>query len=259
MEGGPTRREFLFGRANKTASEDSVKAVEQAPEFVTLTKRDFLSYIGTGALAASLAAALPGEVQAKEQESAAKADAELVARNALREDADASYAETALQTELVLAANTLGQFVFKKLGIPLGNAAITEDSLHQEHEARNPYASLLKDDVLKPILEEAAYRLIPSILLTGGLDVSQKSPGTRWDVGIPMTAVFALVHNAHHDEEGKFAFAKNVPIDQFVSGLFYWYLMRERGFSHAAAAHVLNNSSATAIGELLVRTLPDKE
>jgi predicted RNA binding protein YcfA (HicA-like mRNA interferase family) len=44
-----------------------------------------------------------------------------------------------------------------------------------------------------------------------------------------------------------------------MGGLFYWYLMRERGFSHAALAHSTHNATVLAIGKLLYKIFPPKK
>lgn len=49
----------------------------------------------------------------------------------------------------------------------------------------------------------------------------------------------------------KLELTKTVPLSQFMGGLFCWYLMREKGFSHAVLAHSINNATEYSIGKYL--------
>jgi hypothetical protein len=53
--------------------------------------------------------------------------------------------------------------------------------------------------------------------------------GMRWDVGIPLSIVFAYSHNIQKiptENGSKINFATDsVPLSQFIGSLFLWYLM----------------------------------
>ena len=101
--------------------------------------------------------------------------------------------------------------------------------------------------VRAPIIEEALFRIIPSYLSGGA--------GKRWDVGIPTSALFALLHNLTAREtpglgiplgaERKLALTW-VPLPQFMMGCYFWYLMRE----HGALAALLTHSGANHLSGL---------
>jgi len=109
------------------------------------------------------------------------------------------------------------------------------------------------------LIEEAVFRLIPSEYLAGR--VGKGSREKRWDIGIPMSAIFALGHNIQRKNSSDIlprftSFKEFVPFSHFMSGVFYWYLIREKGYNHAFLAHAAHNAEVYALGELLSRIFP---
>lgn len=100
-----------------------------------------------------------------------------------------------------------------------------------------PLFFYLAGSVVAPLFEEAVFRLLPSALLP-------KRLGTMWEVGIPSAATFAVVHNLSFSESTKEPIMNfdAVPAYQFIAGLLFWKLARERGYMHAVVAHSTYNS-----------------
>lgn len=94
---------------------------------------------------------------------------------------------------------------------------------------------LLRSVTVAPVLEEAVFRLAPSVLASTLL----RQKGNAWPVGLGASIMFARAHGTRNDEGDRVW-----PIQQFAGGMFYWGLTRRRGFSHAVYAHALNNSLA---------------
>ncbi len=100
--------------------------------------------------------------------------------------------------------------------------------------------------VAAPIAEEWAFRLLPTMLW-----LSQQEIGDRWDVGIATSLAFAYTHNFPTRPlkigpmvipcpTRKFRW-DSIPIHQFTLGLYTWFAMRRRGYSHAVLAHATHN------------------
>ena len=163
-----------------------------------------------------------------------------------------SYAETVVEEGLMIVAEAIAGSILAELGIETGNKSIDMDEL-LERLRDKPLETFLVGAIIDPIGEEALLRLLPSTVLD-----NMGGKGIDWNVGIPTSAIFALGHNLRYDEFERLRFAKSVPLSQFMAGLFFWYLMRERGFSHSLLAHSLGNSVALAIAKFLIKTYPPK-
>jgi membrane protease YdiL (CAAX protease family) len=159
---------------------------------------------------------------------------------------DPSYSETTIEQGLMILAKLLVSKVFEQLKIAHGNKSLKSEELIQFLQEK-PLEGLIELGFIGPAMEETIFRLLPSVLIG--------KQGQRCDVGIPTSALFALIHNIEGDQLNTLKLAKSIPIAQFLGGLFYWYLMREKGFSHAVLGHTINNS-AYFIGQLLLRAYP---
>ena len=151
-----------------------------------------------------------------------------------------------------MGARYIADAIFEKLKIEHGNQSLSDEEII-EYLRDKPISGLLEVGVLGPIIEEALLRALPS----GFIDKNDKR--TRWEIGIPTSLLFALFHNLKRENSGELQFVKSVPIGQFMEGLFYWYLMREKGFSHATMAHSINNAIPMSIGILLFKKYPEEE
>ena len=161
------------------------------------------------------------------------------------EEDGSSLAKTAIEASLFTTAQIISTPLIKALKLPVGRAssAETEKMLREK-----PFTSLLLIAGVAPPIEEALFRLLPSYLIAG------KNNGQRWDVGVPASAIFALVHSLKF-EDGQLL-EKKIPLYQFTGGLFFWYLMRERGYTHTTLGHSTVNAIAISIGRLLYETFP---
>jgi len=167
-----------------------------------------------------------------------------------QENKEGSYMETVVEQSLMMGAKHIASAIFEKLKIEHGNPLLSDEKII-EYLRDKPISGLLEAGVLGPIIEEALFRALPS----GFIDKNDKR--SRWEIGIPTSLLFALVHNLKKEESGELQFAKSVPISQFMGGLFYWYLMREKGYSHATMAHSMNNAIPLSIGILLFKAYPE--
>lgn len=171
-----------------------------------------------------------------------------------------SYGGTIIESSLVNASDAIAMEVFKRLGVntefPSKLDLPTEPNKEQLDKYLDSIPSVIaKGVVLAPLLEELIYRVAPSAYAW------EDEGKMRWDIGIPSAAIFALVHNLKTDKEIETSddnrdqgskdipvqFEKAVPVSQFMGGLFYWYLMRKRGYSHAVLAHSIHNSAVGAL------------
>ena len=135
--------------------------------------------------------------------------------------------------------------VIRKYNIPIGSTGMGKEDY--EYLMSKPINEILLDAaVASPILEETLFRAIPSFVASG-----LGAKGNVWEVGIPTSAVFALVHNIGINEDYKKELnMEKMPLYQFAGGLFYWYLMRERGFTHSVVAHSANNAVAMTVAKV---------
>lgn len=138
--------------------------------------------------------------------------------------------------------------VLDKLGIPYGSPSADPAQLpfwDEDHPVRSKILKTVLGSSVIPAGEEFGFRLGPSA------NFADFSSSTRWDVGIPSSIVFALMHNLIKDNETKgFKFTKeSIPITQFFGGLFYWKIFRERGYWHSVVAHGVSNLSLVVCEE----------
>lgn len=119
----------------------------------------------------------------------------------------------------------------------------------------NPIYALYTVGIEGPAIEESIFRLLPSVIFTG------QKRDSSWPVGILSSLVFASAHNLNYREFPKKLGIRtnNIPFPQFLSGLFLWKIMQERGYVHAATTHSTLNLAAVLILVGLAHTLPEKE
>jgi len=163
-----------------------------------------------------------------------------------------SYKETMVESGFFLVGNILTTAIFTKLGIPYGRSLSPEEIERIAENKGRTINQVIEGVVLAPVLEEAILRALPSSLIGNNKEL-------RWDIGIPTSALFALAHNFNVDEFDEIKFEKSIPITQFMSGLFYWYLMRKGGYSHAVLSHSLHNSIGIKIAGFLLSALPENK
>lgn len=168
------------------------------------------------------------------------------------EDKENSFAETAIEQSLMMGAKYIANAIFEKLKIEHGNKSLRDEEII-EYLKDKPISGLLMVGALGPVIEEALFRALP----TGFIDKNDKR--SRWEIGIPTSLLFALTHNLKKEESGELQFTKSIPISQFMGGLFYWYLMREKGYIHATMAHSMNNAIPMSIGILLFKAYPEEK
>ncbi len=136
---------------------------------------------------------------------------------------------TLMQTILTPTAgmmHALCEHALKNSGIIYGAPSGKEHKFdHIENHA------FIKATLIAPLKEEAIFRLVPSTLL----DIFLVRRGSFFDIasGIFTTGVFAKMHKV------------KLPIQHSINGLFFWHLMRTRGFPHAVLAHALHNFYAS--------------
>lgn len=165
-----------------------------------------------------------------------------------------SFDETLMEQSLVIVAKKIVSTIFTKLDIEHGNKAINTEELMKKINDK-PIETYLKSAVFFPIVEELIFRKLPSSFASRGLE---KENDKAWGVGITTSAIFSAMHNiTDRDPPGNLKFVTNsIPIEQFMGGLFYWYLIRERGLPHSILAHSMNNTVAFA--QLLLKSYPNK-
>lgn len=212
-------------------------------EQAVLSRRDFLNFIG--AIGVAVTTGQIGIKTAQAHENKKTSGMEQYTK-------EHSYTETAIEQSLIMGANYVAEAIFEKLKIEHGNKTLNVEDII-EYFRDKPIDGLLKVGILGPVIEETLFRALPS-----GLFINKKDAQHRWDIGIPVSLLFALSHNLKQEEWGELQFVKSVPFSAFIGGLFYWYLMREKGYSHAVMAHSINNTIPMSIGILLFKAYPEE-
>ena len=176
------------------------------------------------------------------------------------EDMRAVLTKNALTGVLFASAKLLTQEVFNHLKI---------DSAHfMQHESQKQYLELLRSAPLDtifttclaaPIIEEVVFRLLPSQYAD-----RNENMGLAWNIGIPISAVFALMHNITQDRSKPFlkSFSfdtESFSVPAFAAGLVFWYLQRTYGIQASMIAHIASNSTQTSvqIAKLLMTATSD--
>jgi membrane protease YdiL (CAAX protease family) len=154
------------------------------------------------------------------------------------------YSETLSQTAFFTAIEFFSLKILKNSGLEkVGNSS---DKEIERMLNDSPVEIFIKGCVVAPIFEEMLFRGIPSEILKEAEGGDNKE--IRWDVGIPLSIVFAGIHNFNKDGFD----LKYLPLNQFLGGCFMWYLVRKRGLSHSILAHSSHN--VIAFTEILLRS-----
>lgn len=243
-----SRREFFkkFVPKSSEKNEDisAPEVTNTQTEQTTLSRRDFLKFISAIGVVATTEQIGIKTAQAQENQKTTGAE---------QGDKEHSYTKTIIEQSLIMGASVIADTILEKLKIEHGNKILSEEDII-EYFRDKPIKGLLEVGILGPVVEEALFRALPS----RGL-INKKDARHRWDIGIPTSLLFALGHNLKIEESGELRFIKSVPVSAFMGGLFYWYLMREKGYSHAAIAHSMNNTIPMSIGILLFKAYPEEK
>lgn len=160
------------------------------------------------------------------------------------------YAQTSLESALMITANKLLLEALNESGIRAGGRSINREQVQQL--LRLDLGRILYTCVVAPLNETLVYDYLPS----WQIDEADKTRPIHergklhMDKGLVSAAIFALIHNFSQKDGSLSSFkfeTDSIPITQFTSGLLYWYLTRTRGASHAALAHMQNNAVAVAL------------
>ncbi|MDQ5969043.1 MAG: hypothetical protein QG579_200 [Patescibacteria group bacterium] len=146
----------------------------------------------------------------------------------------AKYLETSIESAFVIAGKAIASNIAESLGIPVSNNEKFITALKEK-----PFSMLFNANVVGPFSEETMFRLVPSLFVG--------SEGNKWGAGIPAAILFGLLHNVDKDSFGEIKFNSTIPLSEFMGGIFYWYLIRHRGFDHAVLAHSINNTTASLV------------
>lgn len=263
-----SRREFFekfISRPQRLEWESDKRERDTTP---ILSRRSFIKFIGVmGAVVAleKIGVRTAGAQENKETAEDSKTKNQQLAQQKINikesvdpadtqklEPKDNSFKKTAIEQILMMIAESVVNAVFKELGMRVGNQSLSAEKL-VEYLRDKPIIGLIKLGVLGPAIEEALFRALPD----GFIDKNDRR--RRWDIGIPTSILFALSHNLKREDSGELRFVESVPISQFMGGLFYWYLMRERGYSHAIFAHSMHNAIPLSIGILLFKVYPGEK
>lgn len=165
----------------------------------------------------------------------------------------ATHFDTAKESIVLNTAWTGVRIVTDKLRIPFGNAYFEEQKKKAFFD-KSVKSLLFESAIAAPVLEEGFFRYVPSRILDA-LGIGE----TAWGVGVTTSTIFALVHNfTPSPESKKFGFSKRIPAGQFLFGMYFWKMMRERGFSHAVLSHIVMNIEQLGGGKLYYKIFPHK-
>jgi hypothetical protein len=180
-----------------------------------------------------------------------KEEIPLTSEKEIEEKGD-SYIRTVIETQLMLIGENLANKVLRKLGLE-PTRPLSEKEWQRILE-NTSIEDIIEAVLLAPGVEETLFRLIPSKFIDM---LTKDKKSHRWEIGIPVSILFALCHKLGEIEE-ELKSKKTIPLSQFMGGVFLWYLMRERGFSHAVLAHSIHNATVLAIAKLLYKIFPKK-
>jgi len=162
-----------------------------------------------------------------------------------------SLAETGLEQLFMTAATNFGEYILDKIGLPIGgsaqNAAMIKETIRKPG---GPFMAIVPG----PIIEELLNRALPGFIASEILGLKK---GSLWEIGIPTSLFFALGHNLEKDFFGKVHLnLERIPLMHFISGMYFWFLMRNRGIEHAMLAHIENNAIGVAYMKLFQDNSP---
>lgn len=189
-----------------------------------------------------------------------------------RDTVFAQAIEIAKGTALLLAAEVAVVSAFSAIGLQAGNA---EGQSIEDDLLGSPLQSFAMFALLIPAMEEIGCRWLPSKMSDWGAkiisscshamlpeEVANKvdsmvgdKNSKRWFLGAAMAVPFALLHNITEDPnavgislgEGLTLSTTDIPLPQFMFGLFAWNLMRKFGLGASLFSHVLSNSVALGV------------
>ena len=169
------------------------------------------------------------------------------------------YGVTAAQATVLMLAEHVAlpllDAVTRNYGIRLINYQNDQEAF--ELIDKHPVLGTALATVIAPALEELIFRqALPAGLGTILKSLRPNDEGDiNWKVGIPVTALFALVHDFGTEGEGdeeRPSFQKDlIPLGQFVTGLALWVLKRKKGIDHAIVAHATFNATYFLLEKIL--------
>lgn len=166
------------------------------------------------------------------------------------EDPIPSLIETGKETVLLLIAESATFPIFNKLGIPIGNAGA--DKTFLKKVASMPSDKLVTSIARVVIIEEAAFRLLPNLFLPNN------SKDDAWGIGLLSSLLFAGSHNLERNEKKQWSISiKALPFYQFVNGLYFWKVIRERGFPYSVFAHLFLDSIPISLLKTIHKLAPE--
>lgn len=131
-----------------------------------------------------------------------------------------------------------------KMGVKEGNQAVL-NSVLGEAFCEKPLETTIDVTITGPLFEEATTRYLPSVIVGEFAKI-------KWGTGIVSSLVFAVMNNyVGKKTEGEithFPFKNDIlPLTPFVSGLWFWKMLRERGPLHALVSHMTINTIGSAV------------
>lgn len=143
------------------------------------------------------------------------------------ETSDTKLSQTSTEALFITIGNNILSEVVKRIAKNNTHGNAKHRALVKELQ-KYPVRSLVDTAILSPVIEELLFRgALPLVI------------GKSWTAGVLSNLGFAYLHN--YNTEQKFE-AKRIPTYQFLSGIYYWYLMKHRGLDHAILGHVTGNS-----------------
>lgn len=152
-----------------------------------------------------------------------------------------SYRETAVQQVLMTTSQFVLSAALYSRSVEVGNQGML-NTMVIDFIKNNPLLFFAGTVVAAPLIEEFSRYSTSEIFARGG--------GRRWDMGMATSAVFALGHSFDITDLSNVRFKPSIPLPQISGGMFAWYLLRDKGFSHAAFGHALNNAFGFSIVQL---------
>lgn len=258
-----------ISRESSSIPSEITTSEQPHPKFV-LSRRQFIAML-TSTAALGAASYLSGNIPVNAASAEKTLDSKLSQNKEEKQKRDeAPLLKTLEEQGLLVIGKAVTLAICRKIGIPIKIPKTNSDEITRQLLMEKPLKSFLNIAILGPAVEEGLFRLIPSLFFNRpGWDLSYKHGESTpvvninfWEVGIPTSALFALAHNVESDGKDNIKLnMKTIPLTQFAQGVFFWYVMRNRGIGQAILTHMANNGillGSWHVANFLSKVFPGK-
>jgi hypothetical protein len=168
------------------------------------------------------------------------------------------YVQTSVETALLAVGELMFVKAAHEAGIRIGGRGVSREEINQL--ASLDLNRVLLSCLVYPMNETVLFQFFPSLEIdqTDKTKPLHERGKLHMGVGAVSSLLFAAMHNFAQSKPGSASpitlKTDSLPLPQFANGLFFWYLTRKRGVSHALLSHMEMNSIDTAFLAIGART-----